>query len=64
MPTTLSPWEEINFDLSSSLGDYNKTDHINILSALAKEKIEELKDYVCVYTDGSILKDISTRLRF
>ena len=58
------PWEDSDCDLTPSLGDYNKTDHINILSVLAKEKIEELKDYVCIYTDGSIYNDGSTGCAF
>ena len=49
-----SPWEDVNYDINTTLGDYNKTSHLNILTTMTKEKIDELKDYVCIYTDGSI----------
>ena len=49
-----SPWEEQELSITTSLGDLNKSDHINLLTVLANEKIEDMNDYTLIYTDGSI----------
>ena len=58
------PWEEIQYDITSSFGNYNKTNHIHILTTFAREKQENLKDHLCIYTDGSIHTDGSSGCAF
>ena len=48
------PWEEADIQISSSLGDYNKSTDINLLTIAAKETIHKLSDHLLVYTDGSL----------
>lgn len=58
------PWDETEYDITPTLGDLNKTDHLNLLTITAREHLDKLKDYVLIFTDGSILKEGNTGCAF
>ena len=55
---TIPPWELPDLNVNTTLGDYNKTDHLPLLSSRAREIISnDHQNAIHIYTDGSKLEN-------